>query len=146
MRTDSSIRSARWRYRSSNAGRPTGGAPLLRLLHLPRGPVDVGLWLGDWDCHHCGRSFWGSESVVWDLKGRPKPIGIRSVDCLTEAEEESYWDGVAGGVDPDAGINVCPYCRAIGDEHDGTVGPRDEDEMGAVRWGLVGRLLVVRPA
>ena len=67
------------------------------------GPLDFGLWLGDHDCHHCGKRFYGD-----DLRDE----FIKSVEFTDHGGESA--------------LDTCPYCGYDNvDEDDHTVGYDD---------------------
>ena len=64
------------------------------------GPLDFGQWLGDHDCHACGKRFWG-DSV--------RDRFIKSVDFTDHGGESA--------------LDTCPHCGYDNvDEEDATVG------------------------
>lgn len=91
--------------------------------------VDLGLWLGDYDCHACNRRFWGDDGSRMGLKA----VGFRCDEDCTST------DGTC-----ECSVEVCPHCQT--DNGDGnsnaTVGPRsDSDEEyhpTGIHWVIVG--------
>lgn len=80
------------------------------------GPVDLGRWIGDWDCHQCGERFW-SDGI--------RGPGITSVDWLDT------------GPSTDA-IPVCPRCNYESlDKEDATIGEVEEEPL-PFHWAIVG--------
>ena len=82
------------------------------------GFIDLGPWIGDHDCHECGKRFWGD-----DLRG----------DHLVSVD---YYDT---GPETDA-LEKCPYCEYEStDTGDGTLGEvGDQDHEPVLHWGIVG--------
>lgn len=89
------------------------------------GPVDLGRWIGDFDCHHCGARFWGDwPGNHWNL---------RAVNFEDDPEGGEEAPG-----DP-AQRYVCPDCRGA-DYGTGDVGHNpdpDPDEPG-LHWVIAG--------
>lgn len=91
--------------------------------------VDLGLWLGDYDCHACNRRFWGDEWIGEELE-------VVRVRC---DEDCTSTDGTC-----DCHVEVCPHCQT--DNGDGnsnaTVGPRSESDEEyhptGIQWVIVG--------
>lgn len=88
------------------------------------GPLDLGGWIGDYDCHNCGWQFWGDE--LNELRGsQVMTIGF---------------DGKDGEVE------VCPRCDYRSDPGgDGTIGTRNESDAESddyacrsIRWVVAG--------
>lgn len=73
--------------------------------------VDLGPWLGDYDCHACHRRFWGDG-----VSGAVQVEFRCDSDCTVQ-------DGTCGCT-----VHVCPHCGVDnGDsDEDGTVGPVSE--------------------
>jgi len=91
--------------------------------------VDLGLWLGDYDCHACNRRFWGDDGNSIGLKA----VGFRCDEDCTNT------DGTC-----ECSVEVCPHCQT--DNGDGnsnaTVGPRSESDEEyhptGIHWVIVG--------
>lgn len=87
------------------------------------GPVDLGRWIGNYDCHPCRARFWGDE--------------VRAVDGLVAVEVESDPEHPD---DPEAERNRCPYCKHP-DLGTGDVGPAcgsDYEDEPRLDWVIVG--------
>ncbi|MBP6572611.1 MAG: DUF5131 family protein [Gemmatimonadales bacterium] len=100
---------------ASAAVRFLSAEPLLGLL-------DLGRWLGDYDCHSCGARFWGRE--------------VRAVDRLVSVGEER---DPSRPDDAEAERDVCPRCGQP-DLGTGDVGPVGGDYEGqpTIDWVIVG--------
>lgn len=91
--------------------------------------VDLGSWLGDYDCHSCLRRYWGDEG---------NRIGLKAVGFRCD-EDCTITDGTCN-----CGVEVCPHCHV--DNGDGnsnaTVGPRSESDEEyhptGIHWVIVG--------
>lgn len=86
------------------------------------GPLDLGRWLGDYDCHSCGARFWGRE--------------VRAVDRLVSVGSER---DPSRPDDAEAERDVCPRCGQP-DIGTGDVGPVGGDYEGqpTIDWVIVG--------
>lgn len=82
------------------------------------GPLDLGAYLGDHDCHACGKRFWGD-----DLNGKDYNEGLKIVDFTDHGGESA--------------LDTCPHCGYDNvDEEDATVG--FENYENAVNWIIAG--------
>lgn len=78
------------------------------------GPVDLGRWFGDFDCHHCGQRFWGDGGPGQQVEFAPDP---------ERPGDDRY---------------ACPYCQGE-DLGTGDVGPVPADErVPSINWVIVG--------
>jgi len=86
------------------------------------GPLDLGRWLGDYDCHSCGARFWGRA--------------VRAVDRLVSVGSER---DPSRPDDAEAERDVCPRCGQP-DIGTGDVGPVGGDYEGqpTIDWVIVG--------
>lgn len=77
------------------------------------GPIDLGRWIGNYDCHPCGARFWGDE-IDCDHRSPSAPgPGVVTVDF---EQDPNYPD------DDERTREVCPHCRHS-DLGTGDVGP-----------------------
>jgi protein gp37 len=76
------------------------------------GPIDLGRWIGNYNCHPCGARFWSDELNI-----------LQGVDLVTADHEHDpeYPD------DDERTRDVCPVCRRP-DLGSGDVGPASTDE------------------
>ena len=86
------------------------------------GPVDLGKWIGDEDCHVCGARFYGDEIRLHLPAG---PEQVRVVDFEDDPEDEN---------------DIRRVCPACGQRDDcGEVGEVDEESLGGgIDWVIVG--------
>lgn len=87
------------------------------------GPVDLGRWIGDYDCHPCGARFWG--------------LGVRAVDQLVAVETERDPEGHD---DEDAERLRCPRCKHpdLGTGDVGPVASPKRESAPRIGWVIVG--------
>ena len=93
------------------------------------GPVDLGRWIGDYDCHHCGARFWNDELHIHGLvavNSEPDPDRAAPASELDQSDEETR--------------QVCPRCGRA-DLGTGDVGPAssgDYEGQPTLDWVIVG--------
>lgn len=100
------------------------------------GPVDMGMALGDADCHHCGARFWSDEVFTGTdadkAKGGLKVMGYEAnPDYAGQPKAEEHER------------EVCPHCKdanfGTGDVGRRTESDSDEDDPDPrIHWVIVG--------
>lgn len=89
------------------------------------GPLDLGKWLGNYDCHACGARFWADEMNIHQT------VDVVTVDC---EQDPDYPD------DEERTRHVCPRCGQA-DLGTGDVGPAcgsDYEDEPTIDWTIVG--------